>query len=84
MGERVVVNDPFRAGRQVDFYLRLHRHLPDKNCSERTPFTICHYRPDLVPINKANQRVVELQKDPEFRKKEQEVTDAVLEGKVYN
>jgi len=77
------ISDPFRHGREVDFYLRLHRHLPDDNCSESIPFTVCHYRPDLTPINKANDYVERLQQDPEFVKKEQEVTEAVKNGTTW-
>ena len=69
---------PFQAQKEVSFFLRIHRHLPDKHCGG---FTLgrCHYRKDEQPINMMNGRVSELQLNHEFAKKEQEVKDAVHE-----
>lgn len=64
------------AGRDVDFFLRLHRHLPDDLCGS-SPLSGCKYRPDGVAINAQNDYVDKLQQDPEFVKKEKEVTEAV-------
>lgn len=69
--------DPFKAQRDVDFFLRLHRHLPDEHCGSSFPFGPCNYRPDGEPINGGNQLLFELQQDPAFLVKEKEVTDAV-------
>jgi len=83
MSKVIIIQDPFRNGREVDFYLRLHRHLSDDKCCESIPFTVCHYRPDLVPINKLNDYVDKLQKDPEFRRKEEEIQEAIKNGKSW-
>ncbi len=69
-------NDTFRYQREVSFFLRLHRHLPDNHCGG-VPFGPCHYRPDGIAINEANDYVEELQKDPAFRAKEKEIEDAI-------
>jgi hypothetical protein len=69
--------DGFDAFRDVDFYLRLHRHLPDDKCGHSDPFSKCDYREDGIPINFMNDYVEELRKDPEWAKKEQEVQEAV-------
>ena len=58
-------------GKNVDFFLRLHRHLPDGFCGT-LPIGGCKYRPDGKAINRMNEPLVELQKDPEFVKKEKE------------
>ena len=70
------IDDPGRAWREVDFFLRLHRHLPDDFCG-RLAIGGCKYRPDGIAINAQNDYVKELQKDPEFVKKEKEVEEAV-------
>lgn len=64
------------AGTGVEFFLRLHRHLPDRHCG-LNPFAPCEYREDREPINIRNERVDELKKDPAFVAKEQEVEAAV-------
>lgn len=70
-------------GREVDFFLRLHRHLPDEICGgvdingEYAPFGNCMYREDGQPINVANDYVEKLQKNEGFRLKEKEVNDVV-------
>lgn len=64
------------AGRKVSFFLRLHRHLPDKYC-DGIAISGCKYRPDSKAINELNEHIVELQKDPEFLKKEKEFDEAV-------
>lgn len=66
-----------KAWRDVDFYLRLHGHLPDFFCGEAIPFGKCNYREDGKPINVANDYVEKLRQDPEYRKKEKEVKEAV-------
>ncbi len=71
-----IIRDPFAAQRDVDFFLRLHRHLPDDFCG-RSPIGECKYRSDGVAINWQNDYVSELQKNPEFVKKEKEVEEAV-------
>ncbi len=69
-------------GREVAFFLRLHRHLPDKICEgldandEYVPFGNCMYREDGAPINRANDYVSKLQKNEGFRIKEREVAEA--------
>ena len=59
-------------GKEVSFFLRIHRHLPDKKCGG---FVLgnCNYREDGIPINIANDYVSELKKNKEFVKKEQEI-----------
>ena len=74
--------DIFEPQRQVSFFLRIHRHLPDDNCFE--VLGNCNYRPDLKPINYLNDYVEELQKNPEFVKKEKEVQEAQFKGVIYN
>jgi hypothetical protein len=62
-------------GENVDFFLRIHRHLPDKTCGDSFPFGECAYSPlpDKSPINAANDYVEKLKKDPEFIKLEEQV-----------
>lgn len=72
-----VLQDPFKAQREVGFFLRIHRHLPDRHCGDAFPFGKCNYRPDGEPINAMNERVDELKKDPAFLVKEKEVEEAV-------
>jgi len=67
------------AQREVSFFLRLHRHLPDRICGGLL-FGHCYYRKDGVAINGANDYVDILRKDPEFVKKEREVEIAVGNG----
>ena len=74
-----VLNDPFRMQRDVDFFLRLHRHLPDDYCGS-SPLGACNYRPDGEPINAMNERIDDLRKDPAFIVKEEEVK-ATVEAK---
>lgn len=76
MGKQRIIPDPFAAMRDVDFFLRLHRHLPDDYCGD-IPIGKCNYRADGRAINAQNDYVSELQKDPEFVKKEKEVEEAV-------
>jgi len=76
----IYVSKPFNMMRDVDFFLRLHRHLPDKICGG-LPFGNCFYRKDGKPINVGNDYVSELQKNPRFRKKEKEIEKAVKKGK---
>ena len=64
------------AGQQVDFFLRLHRHLPDNFCGG-IPISGCKYRSDGRAINAANDYLEKLHKDPEFLRKEKEVEEAV-------
>ena len=64
-----------QSWKEVDFFLRLHRHLPDQICGGN-PISNCEYRKDGVPINISNDYVEELQKDPDFRQKEKEVLEA--------
>ena len=71
-----IKNDPFKARRQVDFFLRLHRHLPDNFCGD-SPISGCKYRPDGIAINAANDYLEKLHKYPEFLRKEKEVEEAV-------
>lgn len=75
-GSTRVIQDPFGAMRDVDFFLRLHRHLPDDLCGG-IPISGCKYRPDGRAINAQNDYVSELQKNPEFVKKEKEIEEAV-------
>lgn len=77
------IKDPYKSQRQVAFFLRLHGHLPDENCGDPIPFGYCYYRPDLEPINAANQPVEELRQNPDYRQKEQEVEEAVKNGTIY-
>lgn len=78
MTTKKIIQDPFKAQRDVDFFLRLHRHLPDGFCGG-LPIGKCKYRKDGEAINWMNDYVSELQKDPEFVKKEKEIEAAVLE-----
>ena len=74
----IIQSDAFAPQRQVSFFLRLHRHLPDKFCGEN-PLSDCKYRPDGVAINYMNEHVSELQKNPAFVEKEKEIEKAVAE-----
>ena len=76
MKPTIIHKDAFKAQRDVDFFLRLHRHLPDRFCGG-IPFSSCNYRPDGIAINKMNDYVSELQKDPAFVAKEKEIEQAV-------
>lgn len=69
-------NEAGKAWRDVDFFLRLHRHLPDDFCGG-LPIGGCKYRPDGIAINAQNDYVEKLQKNPEFVKKEKEVEKEV-------
>ncbi len=69
-------------GRDVDFFLRIHRHLPDEKCGG-FPFGACNYRPDLEPLNAHNDYLSILQKNPIFLQKEKEVEEAVIKGIIY-
>ena len=75
MPKPTIINAPL-PGKNVDFFLRIHRHLPDAYCGE-SPLGDCNYRVDHVAINHMNAPLVELRKDPEFVKKEAEVRAAV-------
>ena len=76
---RRVIHRPFDAQRDVSFFLRLHRHLPDGICGG-IPFGHCYYRLDGKPINVANDYVDKLQQNPDFVLKEKEVEEAVKNG----
>ncbi|HCC05014.1 TPA: hypothetical protein DEP58_01750 [Patescibacteria group bacterium] len=77
MSEPIIIKqDAFSAQREVSFFLRLHRHLPDHFCGDGATSS-CKYRDDGNAINMMNEKVDELQKDPTFVAKEKEVTDAV-------
>ena len=54
-----IIKDAGKHWREVDFYLRLHRHLPDGICG-RTIFGPCFYRGDGEPINGLNDYVEKL------------------------
>ncbi len=71
----VIIRD-FNAMREVDFFKRIHGHLPDDKCGA-SPLGICKYREDGYPINRANKIVEELMKNPKFRKKHDAVQKAV-------
>lgn len=75
MKEPTIIQD-FKAQRDVDFFLRLHRHLPDSFCGG-IPIGDCKYRADGEAINAMNDYVSELKKDPTFVAKEKEVEEAV-------
>lgn len=83
--QKILVKEPtkiqsnaFAPQREVSFFLRLHRHLPDRFCGE-SPLSKCNYRLDGAPINEMNEYVHELQKDPIFVAKEKEIEKAVAE-----
>ena len=61
MGE--LTEKSFQVQKEVGFFLRLHRHLPDEFCGG-SPLSNCKYRPDGIPINIANDYVEELQRNP--------------------
>lgn len=71
----VIIRD-FKAMREVDFFLRLHGHLPDDKCGA-SPLASCNYREDGIAINRANEPLIELRENPEFVQKEKEVQEAV-------
>ena len=73
----IEIRDPGSAWREVDFFLRLHGHLPDLNCGELATGP-CKYTPDGRAINEFNQHVEELRKDPEYVKSEEAVQRAQL------
>ena len=75
--ETYIGKNPFQASRDVDFFLRIHRHLPDNYCGG-SPLRECKYRPDGIPINIDNDYVEELRKNPEFVKKEKEIEEKLL------
>ena len=75
-----IIKNPFKYQKEVSFFLRLHRHLPDFICGQ-SPLSDCEYREDGIPINIANDYVKKLQKDPDFRQKEKEIEEARRKGK---
>ena len=77
----IIKREAFQAQREVSFFLRLHRHLPDNICGG-TPIGVCNYRKDGEAINWMNDYVEKLQQDPEFVKKGKEIEDAVKNGKA--
>jgi len=68
-----IIENAFQYQKDVSFFLRLHRHLPDGFCNDMFN---CKYREDGEPINIQNDYVEELQKDQGFRQKEKEVLEA--------
>ena len=70
------IEDVFGPQRDVEFFLRLHRHLPDVFCG-KSPIGRCEYREDGKAINQFNKPVEEMKQDPLFRQKEKEVEMAV-------
>ena len=70
------MEDGVNYGKEVDFFLRIHGHLPDQYCGERFPFGKCKYSPDGEPINMANDYVVELRMSESYREKERVVQEA--------
>lgn len=88
MSDKIRELPGYKVHREIDFFLRLHRHLPDNICGGTTadgrydPTCNCMYREDGEPINVANDYVDKLQKDPKFREKEKEVKQAVEKGLV--
>jgi len=75
-----ITKDALGFQREVDFFLRLHRHLPDGICGG-SPLSPCEYREDGKAINEMNDYVEKLQQDPVFRQKEKEVEKAQKLGK---
>ena len=80
MEKEVIKKSDFKPQKEVSFFLRLHRHLPDTICDGVFMFT-CNYRKDGKPINIQNDYVEKLQKDPDFRQKEKEVLEAQKIGR---
>ena len=79
-----IINDPFKYQRDVEFFLRLHRHLPDQICGG-SPTGPCFYRADGKAINELNGHVEVLSMNEDFVRKESEVYEAVLNGiKLFN
>jgi len=82
------IHDAGKAWAEVDFFLRLHRHLPDEICGGGTkdgmyaPFANCIYRKDGRPINRQNDYVEKLKLNEDFIKAEKEVDEAVANGKA--
>lgn len=72
----IIHESNFNGFKDVDFFLRLHRHLPDEVCNDINILK-CNYRKDKKPINIQNDYLKKLQKDPEFLKREKEIEEAV-------
>ena len=70
--KEIVIQDPGKHWREVDFFLRLHGHLPDQNCGGAATGA-CKYTPDGKAINELNDYVEKLRQDPEYVKKEKAV-----------
>lgn len=60
-------------GREVDFFLRIHGHLPDQNCGDSFPFGTCKYSEGGEPINAMNEPVAILRQNPAYVEKEKAV-----------
>jgi len=73
--KEIVIQDPGKHWREVDFFLRLHGHLPDQNCGGAATGA-CKYTPDGKAINELNDYVEKLRQDPEYVKKEKAVLAA--------
>lgn len=68
--------------RDVDFFLRIHGHLPDQICGRSDiVFGGCEYRKDGIPINAANDYVERLRTTPEYLEQERAVQEAQTAGK---
>ena len=78
-GTTFIKKDPFKAQREVAFFLRIHGHLPDNVCGE-SPLAPCEYRKDGKPINRRNDYVDELRKNAAYCEKEKQVLDAQENG----
>lgn len=80
---RVPANDSWK---EVDFFLRLHGHLPDYICSGKTadgkyaPFGNCIYRIDGIPINHHNDFVYKLRQNSDYIQAEEAVKRAQQNG----
>lgn len=72
----VLDDDAFSNMRNVSFFERIHRHLPDDFCGV-SPLGPCNYRPDGVAINSQNAPVDELRTTPGYAKIAEELRLAV-------
>jgi hypothetical protein len=67
-------------GQDVDFFLRIHRHLPNALCGN--VFGDCHFSPraDKFPLNMANRPIEECREDEDFVKQEEQIQQAIKDA----
>ena len=74
MSKTIIIKDD-GGWKEVDFFLRIHGHLPDRHCGGNA-LSRCKYTPDGEPINRANDYVEQLRNNPRYVERENAVQEA--------